>query len=158
MTRRICMLVITFIAIMAITGCSMKTNDTIDSPDWSNIIEDLSGYMKQYEAANWLENSKNPYAFAGNRFEDTASAMAFVRTLYDRGAKQVLVSGILDEPWRIEEEGGPYADILIVTMPSDKAQRDQILEIYRMECRDYFCNDGDEESGIRGDTLTFWWD
>ena len=137
----------------------MKTSDSFDGSDTPiNISPDMSGHLKQHEALGWLENSKNPCALSGNRFEDTASALKFVRNQYDCGAKEVLISGIYDEPWRIQEEGGAYADILIVTLPADKAQREKIMQVYQAECRDYFCNDGDQESGIRGDTLTFWWD
>jgi len=118
----------------------------------------MDGFTRQYEALTWLEGNQNPSAFSSNRFKDTADAIAFVRTLYGSGAKEVLISNILDEPWRIEEEGGPYADLMLVVLPSDKAQQEQVIRIYHAECSKYFCNDGNAEAGIRGDTLMLWWD
>lgn len=115
-------------------------------------------YMRTYEALSWLENNNNPSAFSSNRFRKTDSAIAFIRDLYACGAAEVLISNIMDEPWRIEEEGGPYADVLIVKLPADHAQQENLIKLYQKECRDYFCNEGIEEAGQRGETLTFWWD
>ena len=71
----------------------------------------------RYEALAWLESNPNPYALAGNRFTSTEDALIFVERLYEYGAVEVLVTGIYDEDWRIEAEGGPYADTLIVRLP-----------------------------------------
>ena len=95
---------------------------------------------------------------ASNRFSDTQEAIDFVQTLYNKGAQQVSVTSILDEQWRINDEGGPYADTLIVELPIDSAQREDLLELYRRECAEYECNFGDAESGISEDRVALWWD
>jgi hypothetical protein len=48
--------------------------------------------------------------------------------------------------------------MLVAALPADNAQREAIIQIYRTECSEYMCNEGDEDAGIRGDTLTLWWD
>ena len=115
-------------------------------------------YDQAYEALDWLENNDNPAALAGNRFIDTQEAIDFVQALYDAGAQQVVVTSIFDEQWRINADGGPYADTLVVELPADSAQREDILEIYRRECEEYECNFGDVESGISEGWAALWWD
>jgi hypothetical protein len=61
------------------------------------------------EARTWLRGNPNPYGFAGNRFESTEVALAFVEALYAAGAILVLV----DHP-DVTAEGLPYADTLLV--------------------------------------------
>lgn len=40
--------------------------------------------------------------------------------------KEVLIFNIFDKPWCIEEEGAPYANLMIVALLRDKAKREQI--------------------------------
>jgi hypothetical protein len=61
------------------------------------------------EARAWLRGNPNPNAFAGNRFDSTECALAFVDALYAEGATLVLV----DEP-EVNSDGTPYADTLLV--------------------------------------------
>jgi hypothetical protein len=109
----------------------------------------------RYEAKAWLESNSNPYAFAGNRFASTQEALSFVELLYEHGAVEVLVTGIYDEDWRIESEGGPYADTLIIRLPSDPRIRDGLFELANEEMSqegfDPENDDGQEE-------LWLWWD
>jgi hypothetical protein len=76
------------------------------------------------EALQWLKNNKNPYAFASNHFGHTQSAIVFVEKLYSAGTQTVMISNecIFNEPDRIKEEGGPYADGMVVKLPKDKAK------------------------------------
>ncbi|HEY44011.1 MAG TPA: hypothetical protein G4O11_08530 [Anaerolineae bacterium] len=109
----------------------------------------------RYEAEAWLESNPNPNAFAGNRFTSTEEALAFVETLYEHGAREVLVTGIRDEDWRIELEGGPYADVLIIRLPSEPMQRDLLFQIANEEMtREGFSPEAD----IGQEELLLWWD
>jgi hypothetical protein len=72
------------------------------------------------EALYWLQNNPNKSrGFASNTFGKTSNAVNFVQRLYGFGATKVYVAGIHGEPWRIQEEGGPIADTLYVTVPSN---------------------------------------
>lgn len=151
--KRMSLIVIMVIVALALSACAASV-----PPVDTAVNVSTTQQTEADDALFWLENNNNPYAFAGNRFENTDEAIEFVQSLYDVGAAEVLISGIYDEPWRIEDEGGPYADTLIVKLPEDKKQQQDIMKIYEDECRTYFCNDGDEESGKAIGTLTFWWD
>jgi len=79
--------------------------------------------MSEYkgpEGLSWLESNKNPHALAGNRFQTTADAIEAVKRLYAAGATRVYIGPPLEEPERIREEGGPYADVLDVVFPKEK--------------------------------------
>jgi hypothetical protein len=110
------------------------------------------------EAVDWLETNFNATALASGRFETTADALDFVHTLYDAGAKKVSVINVMDEPWRLLEEGGPYADTLVAALPADAAKRAAVMAIYMEEVEKRGCNDGDADSGIKKDCLVFWWE
>jgi len=82
--------------------------------------------MSEYkgpEALSWLTSNKNKCALAGNRFQTTAAAIEAVKRLYAAGATQVLVAPPLEEPERIQREGGPYADGLDVIFPKEKTEQ-----------------------------------
>ncbi|UPM53179.1 hypothetical protein [Gottfriedia acidiceleris] len=89
--------------------------------------------MKTFEALEWLKNNHNPSAFATNRFGETINAINFVKKLYELGAGKVWVVGIIDEKERIEEEGGPYAESLLVELPEDDVKRNDIIKFYEKE-------------------------
>lgn len=109
----------------------------------------------RFEARAWLESNPNPYAFAGNRFASTEEALAFVNTLYEAGALKVYVTGIYDEKWRIDAEGGPYADTLIVRLPSDTESRKILFEISNEEA----VSEGFlPEKDTGQEELLLWWD
>ena len=85
------------------------------------------------EARHWLAHNESRAALAGNRFGSTEAACAFVDQLYDSGAVLVEVANVLAEDWRIAQEGGPYADTLVVTLPTDAAQRHALFRIQAEE-------------------------
>jgi hypothetical protein len=119
---------------------------------WGSDYSDLG---PRYEAREWLESNPNPYALAGNRFDSTEEALAFVEALYEAGAQQVWVTGIYDEDWRIEAEGGPYADTLIVRLPAKADARRALFKIAGEEAvREGFSPDRDTGQ----DELLLWWD
>ena len=110
------------------------------------------------EALEWLQSNQNRQAFASDRFSDTGSALEFVNRLYHLGAIEVRVSGILDEGWRLAEDGGPYADRLVVNLPDDTQKRETICALYYEEIDCYNCNDGERPLFLCGSRISFWWD
>lgn len=103
----------------------------------------------------WLESNHNPYAFASNHFGKKENALKFIRNLYKQGCIKVYVTGIYDEDWRIKEEGGPYADTLVVILPDDKQKRKTIFTIHAKEA----ISEGfspEKDTGQK--ELLFWWD
>jgi hypothetical protein len=72
------------------------------------------------DASYWIGFNPNTHGFASNRFDNRAEALKFVKQLKDFSAEKVEVGGVLDEPWRMQSEGGPYADTLYVTIPKSK--------------------------------------
>ena len=112
-------------------------------------------FNKRIEAKEWFKNNKNQYSFASNRFGENKNAEAFINNLYDLGAKNIFVTNIMEEDWRIKEEGGPYADSLIVILPNNKKQRKEIFKISSDEAiREGFAPENDT-CQIQ---LFFWWD
>ena len=104
--KKTLLLILLFPTLLFFTSCVLRLDKNVD-------------LGPQYEALAWLESNPNPYALAGNRFHSTEDAIAFVEMLYEAGAVEVLVTNIYDEDWRIEAEGGPYADSLIIHLPQD---------------------------------------
>jgi len=109
----------------------------------------------RYEARSWLRANPNPHLFASNRFESKAASVAFVDSLYHLGADTVYVLNVFQEPDRIQEEGGPYADALLLRLPSERTVRDRLFAMQAREARaEGF--DPDPDRGQR--YLYFWWD
>ncbi|HJQ78798.1 MAG TPA: SMI1/KNR4 family protein [Lacipirellulaceae bacterium] len=69
------------------------------------------------EARRWLRASRNVAALAVNHFGGTENAREFVDELYRLGATKVLVP----ETSIQKDDGGPYADALVVELPADAA-------------------------------------
>lgn len=115
------------------------------------IFHDMS-YLENeehHEARQWFSTNKNVSPFAGNRFGKKENALAFVEQLYEAGAETVYVTGINNEA------GGPYADSIVLVLPSDKEKRKKLFEINRIEAeREGF--DGMRDIGQK--ELFFWWD
>lgn len=109
----------------------------------------------RFEARAWLTNNKSESAFAGNRFGTTQQAVAFVNDLYSYGATHVFVTSILEEEWRIKETGGPYADALIVVLPSNAEQRRNLFAVANKEAE---AEGFAAEPDIGQSELFFWWD
>lgn len=137
-----CLVVWVFFSLCT-TGCQ---------PADHSLLEQMGA---RYEARAWLRSNPILYAFAGNRFDSTAEALVFVGRLYDAGALEVWVTNIYDEAWRIEAEGGPYADTLIVRLPEDQGARQSLFEIANREAQlEGFAPDVDQGQ----DLLLLWWD
>ena len=109
----------------------------------------------RYEARQWLAANRNPSALASNRFATTAAGRAFVDSLYRLGAAKVEVTNVQEESSRLREDGGPYSDALLVTLPADKRQRAALFAVNAAEAR----REGFDAEPDRGQTLLyFWWD
>ena len=118
--------------------------------------------LKTFEALEWLENNNNPSALATDRFGETIYAIKFVEKLYELGVLKVSVIGILDEPERVEEDGGPYASSLIVELPKDNESRNKIIEFYKKEMDEQGIEEGEgilewNESKSNEGKLGFGW-
>jgi hypothetical protein len=125
---------------------------------WLGCRNELDLYKDQgprYEARSWLRVNLNPYPFASNRFDNKAATVAFVDSLYQLGADTVYVLNVSQEPDRIREEGGPYADALLVRLPGERTVRDRLFAIQAREAR----REGLDPDPDRGQRyLYFWWD
>ena len=111
------------------------------------------------EAKSWLQGNQNKYALAGNRFAGTVDAINFVNKLYSLGAVKVVISNdsIYDEKDRIENEGGPYADAIVVTLPSSETQKAELFEIFKKEA----ISQGMEftpDTDVKNNKVFIWWD
>ena len=108
-----------------------------------------------YEAREWLKINNNPSPLASNRFSDKEEAMQFIETLYQAGAKEVSVLNPVNNLDRIKDEGGPYADSLVVTLPKEKGKRKTLFKINNNEA----AKEGfDSISDTGQNELDFWWD
>jgi len=109
------------------------------------------------EAWKWLRMHRNPSALASNRFASTQEALEFVDKLYAMGAKRVLIpkESIHEEKQRIEHEGGPYTDTLMVELDPEVDSSD-LIRLCAEE------GEGEDEGffgePIDGRWLCFWWD
>ncbi len=118
--------------------------------------DEQRSFAPAQEARAWLMQNPSEHCFAGNRFYDRQEALDFVNRLYDLGALFVLVDNIYDEPYRVREQGGPYADTFNVHLPREADVRAVIRAIFEHELA--------ERQGLDlkpydyGDTLIFWWD
>lgn len=111
--------------------------------------------LRKIPARAWLGANKNPLPLASNRFRTASEARAFVDKLFLAGAVEVYVAEPLEEPGRVKEEGGPYADILVIVLPPDFAKRHALFSIARKEAlHQGFTTPPD--SGQK--TLFLWWD
>lgn len=118
--------------------------------------------MKTFEALEWLKSNNNPSAFATNRFGETINAINFVEKLYELGAGKVSVVSIIDEKERNEEEGGPYAESLLVELPEDDVKRNDIIKFYEKEMEEQGILEGEgilewNESKLNNGILGFGW-
>jgi len=118
--------------------------------------------LKTFEALEWLKSNNNPSAFATNRFGETMYAIRFVEKLYELGAGKVNVVGILDDKERIEDEGGPYAESLLVELPEDGVKRSAIIKFYEKEMEEQGICEGEgilewNESNLDNGILGFGW-
>jgi hypothetical protein len=112
----------------------------------------MNKFDQKVEALSWLQSNPNPFPFASNRFGDKEEAINFVKELYRLGCEKVYVTNILDEDWRMREEGGPYADTLIAELADSGYGWKAISKIHEEETEDF-------ERAFDADTkFRFWWD
>jgi hypothetical protein len=114
----------------------------------------MSRFGKTYEAREWLRANKNPGALGFNVLRTTANAIRLVEDLYAAGAQKVHVANINEHPGTIDEEGGPYADTLLVKPPPDNRNWREFITVLATL-------DADEVHLIGGKTGPFfrvWWD
>ncbi|SRR5258708_2181738 len=109
------------------------------------------------EAKNWLKNNKNSSPLASNRFISKKDVLEFIENLYSQGALKVLVTNILAEDWRLQQEGGEYSNSLLIILPKPEEadKRRSLFEIFNQENkREGFANikDNNEIS------IELWWD
>ena len=118
--------------------------------------DEQRSFAPAQEARTWLLKNPCEHCFAGNRFYDRQEALDFVNCLYDLGALFVLVDNIYDEPYRVREQGGPYANTFNAYLPREADARAAIRAVFEHELA--------ERQGLDlkpydyGDTLIFWWD
>ena len=107
---------------------------------------------KRVEAREWFKGKLSIYPFASNHFCGTRGqgAQRHIKALYAAGALKVEVGEIQEEPWRIEEDGGPYAATLYITLPMDAAARLAVETVAKSEKPD--------EYDVTGNELRVWWD
>ncbi|WP_382176601.1 hypothetical protein [Hydrogenophaga luteola] len=111
--------------------------------------------MRKVPALAWLDANKNPYALASNRFGSTANAREFVKELHRLGAAQVFVADPRDDEHTVKQEGGPYADTLIVSLPKEKSARAALFRVFAVEAkREGFSVERDVGQGL----VLLWWD
>lgn len=116
-------------------------------------------YPKAPEARKWLASNGNKYALAGNRFASTEDAISFVEHLYSLGAVKVTIpkSSIYSSEKRLREEGGPYADALVVSLPKIQSERESLFKVANQEAS----NQGmtfNPEQDVKNNKLLLWWD
>jgi hypothetical protein len=107
------------------------------------------------EARVWLKTNQNTSAFAGNRFDTTGQALAFVEELYRAGAAHVAIDNILEE--NVEREGGPYADTLVVVLPDDPNLQGDLIELCEEQGPGHV-PEGDYSMRIRRRHIELCWD
>ncbi len=131
--------------------------NTVTMADFARFIE---SFQSPPEAREWLASNANPHPLASNRFGGREEAQQFVESLYAAGATIVHITMIHDEPWRIEQEGGPYAESLLMKLPNQAAARDRILAIAEEEMRNEGFLEDDEhlEDKVSEDSISLWWD
>lgn len=82
-------------------------------------------YTQGPEALQWLRENESESALASNRFGETRNAVQFVKKLYQAGAARVIVP----IPAIQSDEVETYADAIVVSLPSDPAQRDRVWKL-----------------------------
>jgi hypothetical protein len=111
------------------------------------------------EALEWLRNNRSAFAFAGNRFDSTQAAIAFVEEAYAAGARRVFIpdDAIRADPIEVGESGGPYADAVVIELPD--TGREALYQLFEREAalEGYDEMKGDQ-SVIDGRYLYLWWD
>jgi len=113
------------------------------------------------EALAWLRANRSKTAgLAGNRFESTSAAIGFVERLYQAGAQRVFIpqDSIRDDEREVRDSGGPYADSLVIELPSGPPSP-ELFRIFEAEAEaEGFGEMKGKDSVIDGRYLYLWWD
>lgn len=121
----------------------------------SDELSDYESLGPRYEARAWIAASMNPSPFASNRFYTKDAAAAFIDSLYTAGADTVWVLNVEQDSAWVAREGGPYADALLVHLPSERSARARLFAFGAREAR----HEGFDPERDRGQRyLYFWWD
>lgn len=127
-------------------------NDDLDEMD-----------MPAQEAKEWISTNKNKWCFASNHFETKEHILKFVKDLYKLGALKIEIDNVYAEEWRIKEEKGPYADVLLITLPKAKTKIEQL----KIRMNKEFPDEMDRYDGsdyirrlkwVGGEIVRLWWD
>jgi hypothetical protein len=113
------------------------------------------------EALDWMRSNASKAALAGNRFESSLAAIQFVEQLYEAGAERVFIpqESIRDDERELRDSGGPYADALVIELPSDPLSSARLFRIFESEAEsEGYGNLKGENSVIDGRYLYLWWD
>ena len=111
--------------------------------------------LRLLPARDWLESNQNEYPLASNRHGNTAGALSFVDKLLSLGAAAVFVADPAEEPSRIELEGGPYSDTLVVLLPVEPEKREALFRLFAAEA-EHEGFDAPQDTGQSEHLL--WWD
>jgi hypothetical protein len=99
---------------------------SVDPPYNRDCLLPRPGHERGSEAREWLRANWSGSALASNRFQDTAQALAFVEQLYGAGAQEVRVDHVM---FLHNDRWAPYADALIVDLPTHDARRSGLFEL-----------------------------
>jgi len=145
--------VVVAVAVTFFTGCDQRFIDAIGEANQIDAHVVLDGP----EALDWLKANGNESALASNRFLETENAVKYVKALYAAGAVKVVVpkDTIHDDEEMVRGEGGPYADALVVTVPTDAGKRQAVLAMCRAELRREGFDSEEVESAPQ---IYLWWD
>lgn len=115
--------------------------------------EFLAKLDQQPEAREWIRKNGRDGPLASNRFEGKDDALAFVNALYEAGAVRVVVDAITDDETEMAD-GGPYAEALVVRLPTDVRKRLRLMGIVNSECLKHW----EPVADVGREVLYFWWD
>jgi hypothetical protein len=108
----------------------------------------------ELEVRAWLALTDERVPLALNHFNSRSEMDAFVNGLYSLGALQVTACNISYEE---EDARKSHSDSLMVTLPSEKERRDQIIELCNRHCSEG-SSDGTPFKDEGQATLSLWWD
>lgn len=143
--------------VFAFSGCvDQRVLDAIAEAE--NAEGQMQVQLDGPEALAWLKGNKNESALASNRFLETENAVKFVKALYAAGATKVVVpkDAINSDEEMVSGDGGPYADALVVTLPTDNAAaREAVVQMCRAELR----REGFDSPEVASSPFIYlWWD
>jgi outer membrane murein-binding lipoprotein Lpp len=148
------LLVVVAVAVTLLSGCIDQR--VLDAFGEAQTI-DAHVVMDGPEALEWLKSNRNESALASNRFLGTENAVKYVKALYAAGAVKIVVPNdtIHDDKDTMSFEGGPYADALVVTVPTEAGKRQAVIAMCRAELRREGFDSDEVETAPQ---IYLWWD